>query len=166
MPLKDPVARAAYHKAYHAAHRDESAAQSKAYRAAHPDESRARGAAWRAANREYHNAYERARYAANRGEIREKQRAYAAGRGPENKRRNRVYNLSRYGLTSETYRDHLVGQAGRCLICLRVPKRDMAIDHDHKTGVFRGLLCQQCNTAIGLLGEDRARFQRAAAYVR
>lgn len=39
------------------------------------------------------------------------------------------------------------------------------IDHDHETGVVRGVLCAACNTAIGLLGEDPERIIAAAEYV-
>ncbi len=46
---------------------------------------------------------------------------------------------------------------GKCVIC-GVPElelnRKLCMDHDHKTGEFRGWLCQKCNRAIGLLGDS------------
>lgn len=39
------------------------------------------------------------------------------------------------------------------------------IDHDHKTGKFRGVLCNGCNTAIGLLNDDPGLFMRTALYL-
>ncbi len=40
------------------------------------------------------------------------------------------------------------------------------IDHDHQTGVVRGVLCAWCNTALGLLGDSPERIDRAADYLR
>ena len=39
------------------------------------------------------------------------------------------------------------------------------LDHSHSTGVFRGWLCSQCNTGIGLLGDDREGLKKALAYL-
>jgi hypothetical protein len=39
------------------------------------------------------------------------------------------------------------------------------IDHDHKTGKFRGVLCNGCNTAIGLLGDDPVLILKTSLYV-
>lgn len=71
----------------------------------------------------------------------------------------------RYGITPEEYRDHVVGQAGRCLICLRVPDHDLHVDHDHATGAIRGLLCNKCNRGIGLLNDDPQRLVAAFRYL-
>lgn len=46
----------------------------------------------------------------------------------------------------------------------RVEETTLHVDHDHKTGRVRGLLCFACNTALGLLREDRAVIQGLAAY--
>ena len=61
--------------------------------------------------------------------------------------------LDRLGISREEY-DHLC-QLG-CAICgvLDSGKRRLHIDHDHDTGKFRGMLCGNCNSAIGLLGDD------------
>lgn len=54
-----------------------------------------------------------------------------------------------YGITAEEY-DTLLGfQDGRCAICHHLPKsRRLAVDHDHKTGEVRGLLCTRCNQTL------------------
>lgn len=55
-----------------------------------------------------------------------------------------------------------------CAICHReLPELEhgLVVDHDHVTGKVRALLCGNCNTALGLLGDDVARIQRAAEYV-
>jgi len=49
----------------------------------------------------------------------------------------------------ETYDRLLAEQGGVCAICGNPPKtRRLSIDHDHKTGAVRGLLCFQCNRAL------------------
>lgn len=51
-----------------------------------------------------------------------------------------------YGLTAEQYDALLERQGGRCAICRNRPKsKRLAVDHDHKTGEVRGLLCSRCN---------------------
>lgn len=72
--------------------------------------------------------------------------------------------LHRYGITKEIYDQMFESQNGLCAIC-RKPERLfdkragrvklLAVDHSHKTGKVRGLLCQACNTAIGLLTESK-----------
>lgn len=51
-----------------------------------------------------------------------------------------------YGLTADDYERLLRAQGGRCAICRARPKsKRLAVDHDHKTGAVRGLLCSRCN---------------------
>jgi hypothetical protein len=53
-----------------------------------------------------------------------------------------------------------------CECCGRAPiKERLCLDHDHKTGVFRGWLCKTCNMAIGKLGDDLDGVERARAYL-
>lgn len=42
----------------------------------------------------------------------------------------------------------------------------LCIDHNHKTGKVRGVICHKCNSAIGLFNEDIQLMKRAAAYLR
>lgn len=66
-----------------------------------------------------------------------------------------------YGVTPEQYRADVIGQAGRCLICLMVPSKDL----DHATGKYRGLLCGPCNSGIGHLADSAVRVRSAARYL-
>lgn len=51
-----------------------------------------------------------------------------------------------YGLDAEGYRALLLAQGGKCAICRARPRsKRLAVDHDHKTGAVRGLLCSRCN---------------------
>lgn len=77
-----------------------------------------------------------------------------------------------YGVTPEWYDAMLSAQGGVCAICgqpevvMRYGKlKLLAVDHDHVTGVPRGLLCQGCNQGIGHLGEDPERMEAAARYL-
>lgn len=63
----------------------------------------------------------------------------------------------KYGLTKEEFDALAATQGYACAICRKVPKARLHIDHNHETGRVRGLLCSNCNTAIGLL-KDRAEF--------
>lgn len=78
-----------------------------------------------------------------------------------------------YGLSLEQYERMVAGQDNRCAICKEqeqsigtggVVKR-LAVDHDRETGVIRGLLCQNCNTAIGKFRHDPQLLFAAADYV-
>ena len=74
--------------------------------------------------------------------------------------RERAY-AKKYGITIQDYESLLQKQDGKCAICLSPPKRfRLAVDHDHKTGGIRGLLCAPCNrTLIGRL-DDLGIFNR------
>jgi hypothetical protein len=65
----------------------------------------------------------------------------------------RNYHLKgRYGLSPEDYERILLTQDGLCAGCRKVPPHH--VDHDHKTGRVRGLLCFNCNQALGNVRDD------------
>jgi hypothetical protein len=71
-----------------------------------------------------------------------------------------------YGITEAEYGDVLEHQGGVCAICLRKPKGNLHVDHDHRTGVIRGLLCMRCNhDLLGRRDKDPGLFLRAHAYL-
>lgn len=86
-------------------------------------------------------------------------RKHHAARKSEDARRLRVYNLS-----VVEYRNILAQQNGVCAIC-REPDRELCVDHDHKTGRVRALLCNGCNSAIGFLRESPLLARAAATYL-
>ena len=82
-------------------------------------------------------------------------------------KRNRVTKLKlKYNLTVEHYADMLHSQQNGCAICgkLQIDK-NLAVDHNHVTGNVRGLLCQQCNTGIGLLQDSVDILNNAIKYL-
>lgn len=72
--------------------------------------------------------------------------------------------LQRYGLKPEEFEALRKRQKGKCGVCKCKPKR-MCVDHDHKTGKIRGLLCHKCNSAIGILGDTVSGIRRALRYL-
>jgi hypothetical protein len=86
-------------------------------------------------------------------------------RAIEHRRIERVYGIT------HAERDLLLARQGnRCAICRtdtpRGRRKEWNIDHDHRTGAVRGLLCNSCNGAIGLLKDDPDIIVRAAEYLR
>jgi Recombination endonuclease VII len=71
-----------------------------------------------------------------------------------------------YGLSEEQYRRLLKAQKGVCAICRRPPRRRaLCVDHCPVTKQVRRLLCDNCNTGLGLFGHDPGRLRTAAAYL-
>ena len=55
-------------------------------------------------------------------------------------------------------------QNSRCAICLNTPTV-LVVDHCHRTGVVRGLLCSTCNRALGLFADSKERLTKAFEYL-
>lgn len=72
-----------------------------------------------------------------------------------------------YGITGEDYEALLAFQGGKCALCQRATGKSkrLAVDHDHKTGEVRGLLCGTCNKILGHARDDVAFFDRSMAYL-
>lgn len=86
---------------------------------------------------------------------------------PRAKRTKKNYELKRrFNITLEQYDEMFEKQNGVCAIC-KLPEITMrlAVDHDHKTGEIRGLLCQRCNRFLGQAYEDLNILQNAIKYL-
>jgi Recombination endonuclease VII len=68
-----------------------------------------------------------------------------------------------YGLTNADFEALRQTQDGKCGICYR--DLPLAVDHDHATGVVRGLLCSNCNIGIGNLQDDPRLLLSALNYL-
>ena len=82
---------------------------------------------------------------------------------------------NRYGLTPEDLEKMLRDQDNKCAICGReiflhgtsVDKNKIAhVDHDHKTGKVRGLLCKTCNTGLGGFMDNTEYLLSAISYLK
>lgn len=114
-------------------------------------------------------------YQLNRSKVRQRHRAYAKA----SPRRNRVtyeeqrtyYLKYKYNLTREKYDQMVKAQNYVCYICnlppLGTTKQSSAlhVDHCHKTGVVRKLLCSACNTTLGKYKESEQIFMSFVEYI-
>jgi hypothetical protein len=132
---------------YYAKNKDKK----RAYRNENPEKKKkAQNARWYAKNRERVRAALRARY-------------YADIENRRAKSRKSMFK-ARFGV-DESYRDELLArQGGVCAIC-ESPKAK-SLDHCHKTGRIRGVLCGPCNLALGLFNDDPKIITRAAKYLK
>lgn len=78
---------------------------------------------------------------------------------------NRKYTLSKYKLNICSFFKLYEKQKGKCAICKCVTSKQLNVDHCHKTGLIRGLLCSKCNVAIGLFGDNIQNLQEAIRYL-
>lgn len=81
--------------------------------------------------------------------------------------------LHTYGITEDEFNQMYASQRGLCRICQQPETvlgsggkvKMLSVDHDHTTGQVRGLLCNNCNRAIGLLKDSPALLQAAIDYL-
>jgi hypothetical protein len=85
--------------------------------------------------------------------------------------RDRYYRRN-YGIGVNQWRDLYDEQQGRCYICRskgfvmrKCHEARLMVDHCHRTGAVRGLLCHNCNRALGLLQDKRTNLMRACRYL-
>ena len=102
---------------------------------------------WIAQNRERHNEYKRNRYRKN-------PRAH----------KNAVLKRC-YGITLEEKEALMTAQGGQCGVCRRDLTGKICVDHDHKTGKIRGILCSTCNSGLGFFGDSIEIIQKAISYL-
>jgi hypothetical protein len=117
------------------------------YRLEHPETGRIASAKYRVANLE--KVRECARDYAKRNRLTHPNETHT---------RDRKLALSKnYGITEDEYNDLFEKQSGLCAACGSSEtslKGYLCVDHDHKTGKIRGLLCRRCNVALGLVNDN------------
>ena len=133
--------------------------------------------------REKRNEAKRADYKRNHEERKEANRAYRIehhdeinavrrlkwSTDPEYRKRHKAQSAAghrrrRYGVTPEDYERMLEEQDGCCAMCKRYFGRALRVDHCHKTGRVRRLLCHGCNVGFGFFREDANALRTAADY--
>lgn len=96
-------------------------------------------------------------------ENKEKIKAYY--QTPKAKQKERERNLKEYGITQGDYDDLWIAQGGLCAICRERSPKTLHVDHCHKTGKVRGLLCNGCNFGIGHLRDSVIILENAIRYL-
>ena len=79
--------------------------------------------------------------------------------------RCRIRNL---GITKKDYNKSFLIQEGKCAICgvhQKDLKRKLFVDHNHKTGKVRDLLCSKCNFGLGHFNDDPWLLEKAIKYL-
>jgi hypothetical protein len=96
-----------------------------------------------------------------------RQRRTPAGRLKEALRKRRHDLWKKFALIPEQYEAASERQGGVCSICKKKCQTNerLAVDHDHATGHYRGLLCRKCNNALGLFSDSPEILRRAADYL-
>ena len=134
------------------------------------------------ADKEARKAAARARYAKNPGSQLARNAQYVAAhpgdRAAARKRnymrtqraqidRSRKTRLrNKYGLSLADFNDMWAAQGFACAVCQTpLSQRQAYVDHCHKTGRVRGILCHGCNSSIGFAKDDPSRLRRLAAYL-
>jgi hypothetical protein len=114
----------------------------------------------------------------NRDRIREQAREYYLANKDVIDARNDAYYKAnpdaawarqlrrRFGMTVDDYNAMVRAQHGVCAVCRQSPNGNhLCVDHDHRTGLIRGLLCDACNGGIGQFDDDVQLLASAAEYL-
>ncbi len=86
----------------------------------------------------------------------------------EHKQMRRAHQLEKlYGISISEFNTILETQNGRCAICGSTTpgKNDWAVDHDHVTGLNRGILCHPCNLGLGSFKDNPTVLKNASHYL-
>jgi len=181
---------------YYQKHRAERLAYQNEYRKKNKEAIVLKKAKHQIEKKQVLNEISRQYYQNNKKDIRQKQKIYQVenkeaiglrrfGYYRENKKiismKNSIYRkenpeirlrndlMKMYGISLEDFRLMEASQGGVCKICGRPPsgkQKRLQIDHDHSTGKIRGLLCSNCNTALGLFKDNPHAIDAAAQYLR
>ena len=137
---------------------------------ANPSAYKERSAAWKAANPERAKELQKNHSAKNAQKIRLRSAEWYVNNKEQAAKNARIVKLKMYGLTPEEYQSILEAQDHSCAICktkdaLNGKPNRMYVDHCHTTGKVRGLLCQKCNSGLGMFKDDPEMLMNAINYL-
>jgi hypothetical protein len=149
-------------KSYYSRNLEDRRLYGKKYRLLHIDEIRLKKRQYDALHKEEISIKNKIKRQNNLEKYRERERIRERKKNPEMIRKNRLKRD--FGLSLEDYKKIYNEQQGRCAICGNIFKV-LCVDHIHSTGKIRGLLCSQCNLALGNAREDIAVLKNAIKYL-
>jgi hypothetical protein len=165
MPYKDPVKKREYNKKYAKLHyiknKDKILERQKEWKNNNSERVKFNNSQWRKNNKEKACQISKNWYKKNSIVICNK------------KKQERKLNPSRtkfieikckYGISEQQYNSLFNNQNKRCKICKSLLNKPY-IDHDHSSGIIRGLLCNKCNSLIGCFFENINNIQSAILYL-
>jgi len=71
----------------------------------------------------------------------------------------------KYGITQDDFQKMLNDQKNKCKICKKFVDFGSAVDHDHKTGKIRGILCRKCNLGLGAAKDNTEILENMIKYL-
>lgn len=118
--------------------------------------------------RDRRNAQRREKYATDL-EYKERQKAKVKEWQAANPTKRKAQRIKKYSLSFEEYESILSAHEGKCAICGYTDRSNKKffpmIDHDHDSLKVRGILCSNCNMAIGKMKDNPALLRKAAEYL-
>lgn len=109
-------------------------------------------------------AIQKAWYQSNKKYMSEYKKTWLLEHPSRSKEFDLQVRVKRYGLSVESFQQMYISQEGLCAICGRDLGRT-DIDHDHTSGVVRGLLCHTCNIGLGAFQDNPDILSRAIQYL-
>lgn|SRR5574338_54930 len=81
--------------------------------------------------------------------------------------KERAHNVMkfRYGISLEQYNEMFERQKGLCAVCKQFSDKKLCVDHDHKTGKVRSLVCDRCNRTMGACNDNSHVLKACATYL-
>jgi hypothetical protein len=170
LPHKDIEARRAYQRSWYAKNIEQERARGRVRAKVESKRRKETQENWRLANPEAYKSQLDRRKVAHPDAQKQADRKWAKAH-PDRVRNKHL--LRTYGITQEDYEKILASQDGRCAIC-SVPELELIartgqgfhVDHNHKTGEIRGLLCGRCNRGLGCFTDSKHKLELAAKYLK
>ena len=165
--------RKAYQKEYYETNKEalleKQRERNRKHYLANREKHKAKTQAWQAANPDRAKQLQIEYRERNKDKLAEKRKAIYEANKPAELLQRRHAKIRKYGITPDEFNEMLNAQGRVCAICgTDTPSKKCStfrIDHCHQTGKVRGLLCMNCNSALGMFRDNIQSLQNAIAYL-